>query len=131
MALLVGDHFGVNQFLIYLLLNMDSIHLRLSYSAFSSMVKMAPLSVHYVSFSALKRDSLLTFLASIEEQKKKALKAREQDDRAHFAKSALFIGIASGSQDLYRSTLLWARRYVRDPVRLSSQYPQDSGLIIV
>ena len=92
---------------------------------------MAPLSVHYVSFSALKRGSLLTFLASIEELKKKALKAREQDDRAHFAKSALFAGIASGSQDLYRSTLLWARRYVRDPVRLYSQYPRDSDLMIV
>jgi hypothetical protein len=92
---------------------------------------MAPLSVHYVSFSALKRDSLLTFLASIEEQKKNALKAREQDDRAHFAKSALFAAIASGSQDLYRSTLLWTRRYVRDPVRLPSRFPKDFDLIIV
>ena len=42
--------------------------------------------------------------------------SREQTDRAFFAKSALFYAIASGSLQLYSETLVWVRRFVRDPV---------------
>lgn len=53
---------------------------------------------------------------AVEERKRKAAISREQTDRAFFAKSALFYAIASGSLRLYSETLVWARRFVRDPV---------------
>jgi hypothetical protein len=51
-----------------------------------------------------------------DEQKRKALTSREQTSRAFFAKSALMWAIASDSPAFYGETVLWARRFVRDPV---------------
>jgi hypothetical protein len=61
---------------------------------------------------------ILTFLAGVEGQRNKAVKSREQKDRALHAKSALFHAISSGSLELYRNTLIWARRFIRDPVSI-------------
>lgn len=59
---------------------------------------------------------LLITVAAAEEQQKKAATSREPVDRAFHAKSALFFAISSGSLEIYRNTLVWARRFVRDPV---------------
>jgi hypothetical protein len=53
---------------------------------------------------------------AVDEQKRKASTSREQTDRAFFAKSALLWAIASGSLAFYGETVIWARRFVRDPV---------------
>jgi hypothetical protein len=53
---------------------------------------------------------------AVDEQKRKASTSREQTDRAFFAKSALLWAIASGSPAFYGETVIWARRFVRDPV---------------
>ena len=53
---------------------------------------------------------------AVDEQKRKASTSREQTDRAFFAKSALMWAIASGSPGFYGETVIWARRFVRDPV---------------
>jgi hypothetical protein len=53
---------------------------------------------------------------AVDEQKRKASTSREQTSRAFFAKSAIVWAIASGSPALYGETLIWARRFVRDPV---------------
>lgn len=60
--------------------------------------------------------SALMFLAAVGEVKMKSAKSREQSDRAFHANSALFIAISSGSLELYGETLIWARRFVKDPV---------------
>ena len=60
---------------------------------------------------------LMCFEAVIR-HKKKAATAREQTNRAFFAKSALFYAIASGSLKLVGDVVLWMRRYTRDPVCL-------------
>ena len=49
-----------------------------------------------------------------EELKTKAVRSREQSDRAFYIKSASFYAIASGSLDLYRETTLCLRRFIRD-----------------
>ena len=51
----------------------------------------------------------------VEELKTKALRSREQTDRTFYAKSASLYAIASGSLELYGDTILWLRRFVRDP----------------
>jgi hypothetical protein len=53
---------------------------------------------------------------AVDEQKRKASTSREQTDRAFFAKLALMWAIASGSPAFYGETVIWARRFVRDPV---------------
>lgn len=55
---------------------------------------------------------------AVKQQKEKAAKSREQPDRAFHAKFALLYAIASGSITLYGETLLWCRRWIRDPVSL-------------
>lgn len=52
----------------------------------------------------------------VNRQKEKAVRSRDQEDRAFCAKSALLHAIASGSITLYSETLLWSRRWVRDPL---------------
>ena len=60
--------------------------------------------------------SRLTYFEAVDSHKKKAATAREPNDRAFFAKSALFNAIVSGSLKLVGDVVLWMRRYVRDPV---------------
>ncbi|KAK5658471.1 hypothetical protein OQA88_1860 [Cercophora sp. LCS_1] len=51
-----------------------------------------------------------------------ANKSREPHDRIFWAKSALFLSIATGCPDLYSKTLLWARRFDRDHHVVSTLY---------
>ncbi|KAF7184921.1 hypothetical protein HII31_13733 [Pseudocercospora fuligena] len=62
----------------------------------------------------------------VEESKKEATKARQQEDRARWASYALHCATASCSLDLYRETLLWARRYTRDPITVTDIYSESS-----
>src|SRR5277367_6223256 len=59
---------------------------------------------------------MVVLCEAVDEQKRKASTSREQTDRAFFAKSALMWAIASGSPAFYGETIIWARRFVRDPV---------------
>ncbi|PVH81541.1 hypothetical protein DL98DRAFT_531174 [Cadophora sp. DSE1049] len=60
--------------------------------------------------------------AAVEDAKSKSVKSQEQVDRAFHAKSALSLAISSGSLELYGETLLWARRFVRDPLTAKSVF---------
>jgi hypothetical protein len=64
----------------------------------------------------------------VDELRKKAATAREQADRAHFAKAASAYAIASGSLDLYEETITWLQRYVRDPLTLKVVFGRDAVL---
>ena len=55
----------------------------------------------------------------------KASQSRDWGDRLFWAKSALFLSIASGSLDLYSKTLRWARRFDKDPQTVSRLYQHD------
>jgi hypothetical protein len=58
----------------------------------------------------------------IQEGKKKAMSSPDQPDRAFYAVSVLYFSIASRSLQLYRETLEWARRFVRDPLTATEIY---------
>jgi len=60
----------------------------------------------------------------LELRKKKAEKASAAEQRAFYAKSALYYGVASGDIQVYQSTLEWTRRFLRDPQVLPSLYPR-------
>lgn len=47
---------------------------------------------------------------------KKSGAAREQVERAEFAKAACFYAIASRSMKLYGDVMMWLKRFIRDPV---------------
>ena len=63
----------------------------------------------------------------LEKRKTKALRSREQTDRAFWAKSALLYSIATGSLELYYSTLIWSQRYIRDPLTLKTLFAADTA----
>jgi hypothetical protein len=55
-------------------------------------------------------------------RKKKAISASQPEQRAHYANLALYAGIASGSLDLYKQTLNWTKRFLRDPLVFREVY---------
>ena len=59
----------------------------------------------------------------VDVRKKKAATASQPEQRAFFAKSALFAAIASGSLDLLKDTLEWTKRFLRDPLVMQEIYP--------
>jgi len=61
----------------------------------------------------------------VEARKAKAERSRDQADRLFYAKSALSFAAASGSQQLLSDTLMWTRRYLRDPKTMSLLYKKD------
>lgn len=61
----------------------------------------------------------------VEARKTKAEKSRDQADRFFYAKLALSLAAASGSQQLYADTLIWTRRYLRDSKTMSQLYEDD------
>lgn len=62
----------------------------------------------------------------VEERKKEAARARDQSDRAQWARSAIFCSIASGSLQAYEDVLIWARRYNRDPLTVKTLYARGT-----
>jgi hypothetical protein len=63
---------------------------------------------------------------AVDELRKKAATAREQPDRAEFAKAAASYAIASGSLELYEETVKWQQRYVRDPLTIKMIFGRDA-----
>ncbi|KAL9095476.1 MAG: hypothetical protein Q9165_002347 [Trypethelium subeluteriae] len=66
--------------------------------------------------------------STVDELRKKAAKAREQTDRAQFAKAAAACAIASGSLDLYKETVTWQQRYIRDPLTVKVIFARDATM---
>ncbi|KAK5110980.1 hypothetical protein LTR85_000690 [Meristemomyces frigidus] len=64
--------------------------------------------------------------AAVDNRKKSASTSREQEDRAYWAKEAIFCAIASGSLDVYQEILLWARRYKRDALTTKALYVSET-----
>ena len=63
---------------------------------------------------------------AVDEQKRKASTSREQTNRAFFARSALLWAIASGSPAFYGEIVVWARRFLRDPLTNKTLYHSDA-----
>lgn len=61
----------------------------------------------------------------IDARKKQAERSRDQAERAFYAKSTLFLTIASGSLQLLSDTLMWTRRYIRDSQTMSQLHTWD------
>ena len=60
-----------------------------------------------------------------EVKRKSAKSASRPEQRAHYAKAALFAAIASGSLECYNHNLKWAQRFLNDPLVLEELYPQS------
>lgn len=58
--------------------------------------------------------------------RKQAATAKEQSDRAQFAKAACSYAIASGNLNLYAETVVWQQRYVRDPLSVKVIFGRDA-----
>lgn len=59
---------------------------------------------------------------SVDDLRRKAATAREQSDRAQYAKAASALAIAIGNLDLYGETVIWLQRFVRDPLTLKAVF---------
>ena len=64
--------------------------------------------------------------SAVDELRRKAATSREQSDRAQLAKAASNYAIASGSLELYRETIIWQQRYVRDPLTVKAIFGWDA-----
>ncbi|PIA90816.1 hypothetical protein CB0940_11228 [Cercospora beticola] len=63
--------------------------------------------------------------AALDYRKKEAYKARKQPERCFWIQYALRCATASCSLPLYRDTLVWARKYTRDPLTAAVIYSQS------
>ncbi|KAK5656097.1 hypothetical protein OQA88_5236 [Cercophora sp. LCS_1] len=63
--------------------------------------------------------------AILKQRMTKASQSREPSDRLAWAKSVLFLSIASGSLELYANALRWARRFDKDQFTASRLYHND------
>ncbi|KAB8976011.1 hypothetical protein FH972_026889 [Carpinus fangiana] len=82
-------------------------------------------------FTLLDRNNdgaLIQVTNSVNSLKRKAQTAREQSDRATFAKGALHYSIASGSPEIYLTTVRWAERFLRDPLTFSELFQNSLHL---
>ncbi|KAL1877508.1 hypothetical protein Daus18300_002496 [Diaporthe australafricana] len=62
---------------------------------------------------------------AIDRLRKKASAAREQADRAAFAKAAATYAIATGDLDVYGETVVWQQRFVRDPLTVKTIFARQ------
>lgn len=53
---------------------------------------------------------------TIDRLRKKASTSRDQSDRANLAKAAACYAIATGDLDVYGETVVWQKRFIRDPL---------------
>lgn len=60
------------------------------------------------------------------QQKQTAVTFREQTDRAFYARSSLFAALASGSSELLKDTIIWLRRYIRDPLTIKTLFDETT-----
>ncbi|KAH7113225.1 hypothetical protein B0J11DRAFT_541743 [Dendryphion nanum] len=58
----------------------------------------------------------------IQGHKKKAVESRDPENRATYARAVLDYSVASGSLRLLKDTLLWVRRFTRDPTTVPMIY---------
>ncbi|KAF9875101.1 hypothetical protein CkaCkLH20_07367 [Colletotrichum karsti] len=61
----------------------------------------------------------------VEDRKKRAEQSREPAHRAFWAKSAMNLAIAAGDLETFGDTVLWARRFVKDPLTSWQLYSGD------
>ncbi|KAL7941987.1 hypothetical protein V8C42DRAFT_355121 [Trichoderma barbatum] len=74
-------------------------------------------------FSAADLDTMRSELhQEVSRRMKKAAQGRVPEDRAHWAVSALSLCVAIGDLELYAGTLLWARRFNKDPLAVKELY---------
>lgn len=62
---------------------------------------------------------------AIDRLRKKAATAREQSDRAEFAKAAACYAIAAGDLEVYGETIVWQQRFVRDPLTVKVMFGRN------
>jgi hypothetical protein len=63
--------------------------------------------------------------SAVDDLRNKAATAKEQSDRAQFAKAASSYAIASGNLDLYSETIRWQQRFIRDPLTSKVIFGRD------
>lgn len=59
-------------------------------------------------------------------RKKMAMQGREPEERINGCKKALRLCVALDDLDLYAETLIWARRYNKDPLTIKKLYGEDT-----
>jgi hypothetical protein len=64
--------------------------------------------------------------SAISDLRKKASMAKEQSDRAKFAKAASAYVIATGNLDLYSDIIIWQQRFIRDPLTSKVLFGKDA-----
>lgn len=78
--------------------------------------RQAEVSLLKIKLSKHEPDVLEIATAAVDDQKKEASRAREQPQRATCISTALQMAAASHCLELYRQTLLWTRKYIKDPL---------------
>ncbi|KAK3684328.1 hypothetical protein B0T22DRAFT_470099 [Podospora appendiculata] len=63
---------------------------------------------------------------AIKERMRQSTESRDSDVRSFWAKSAVFLAIASGSLELYSSALLWSRRFDKDQKAVGALYRMEA-----
>ncbi|KAF1989107.1 hypothetical protein K402DRAFT_327682 [Aulographum hederae CBS 113979] len=72
------------------------------------------------------KDALVKAERRVDEFRKKATTAKDQPERAQFARAASLCAIASGSLDLYSNAITWQQRFVRDPLTVKVIFGSDT-----
>lgn len=60
--------------------------------------------------------------ALVQERQRKANQSRTQEDRSFWAQSAINLSVSVGCLDILRDTMLWARRFNKDPLTVIQLY---------
>lgn len=94
-----------------------------TYEAHNGDPEMFHIQLHKLNGYSEEAEALAT--RYIERRKKQATSASQPEQRGFYGKSALFSAIASGSLDLYRNTVEWSKRFIRDPLVLKEIYPRS------
>ena len=71
-------------------------------------------------------ESQISAKRAVDELRKKASTARDQPQRAQFAKAAAAYAIASGSLELYAEVVEWQERFVRDALTIKTIFGQGA-----
>ncbi|KAL9617112.1 MAG: hypothetical protein Q9160_008055 [Pyrenula sp. 1 TL-2023] len=63
---------------------------------------------------------------SVDKHKTLSMRSRDQEDRAYHAKAAIFHSIATGSLKIYHDTVVWTKRFIRDPLTMKTLFAENT-----
>ncbi|KAF1832327.1 hypothetical protein BDW02DRAFT_590517 [Decorospora gaudefroyi] len=90
--------------------------------------------IHLLSLNGKNEEARVLATESLNTRKKKAASTSQPEERAFYAKSSLYIAIASGSLEILKQTLDWTKRFIGDPLVLRELhmewYPDEAERLL-